>query len=88
MIIPHQTIRVLEENLDAIPLQDSRNRQLTACHREPILFGEGKEEKVHGLPFSWNLEVVIVLQNKALRHSFRTEGLFGQYWHIFPLVRN
>jgi hypothetical protein len=40
---------------------------------------EEKEGKVHGLPFSWDLEAVILPQNEIIGLSYRTDVLFGQH---------
>jgi hypothetical protein len=40
---------------------------------------EEKEGKVHGLPFSWDLEAVILPQNEIVGLSYRTDVLFGQH---------
>jgi hypothetical protein len=38
---------------------------------------EGKEGKLHGLPFRYALEAVIVLQNQIIGLGYRTDVLFG-----------
>jgi hypothetical protein len=38
---------------------------------------EEKEKAVHGLPFSRDLEAVILPQNEIIGRGYRTDGLFG-----------
>jgi hypothetical protein len=50
--------------------------------RTYTLSGEGNEGKVHGLPFSWDLEAVmqsrvILPQNEIIGRGYSTDALFG-----------